>query len=90
MLWMSQKIRVLTRAQTHYCKKAKKTKASDDWEQYKRLRNLVTLEMRRSKLQYFEGVNMEANKNPRKAWKELNRLLGDGKTKRSIFHRRLE
>ena len=48
----------------YHCTKAKRTKETKDWEQYRRLRNLVTIEMRRSKLQYFEAVSEKAAKNP--------------------------
>ena len=33
-------------------------------------------------MKFFEDVSKEAMKNPRKAWKELNRLLGRGKRKK--------
>ncbi len=34
--------------------------------------------MRKAKLKYFEGISDKAMNNPRKVWKELNRLLGKG------------
>ena len=33
-------------------------------------------------MKFFEDVSKEAMKNSRKAWKELNRLLGRGKGKK--------
>ena len=63
--WISQEIRLLMRAGNYHCTKAKKTKKSKGWEQYKRLRNLVTLEMRRSKLQYSEELDRSGWKLPK-------------------------
>ena len=80
--WISQDIRVLMRARNYYCKKAKRSKLEEDWVQYRSLRNLVTKRLRKEKLRFFEDVSKEAMKNPRKAWKELNRLVERGKGKK--------
>ena len=53
------------------------------WEQYKRLRNQVTRRLRKEKLHYFEGLIEQLARNPRKTWKEINRLFGS-KYKRGI------
>ena len=47
-----------------------------DWEQYKRLRNQVTQRLRKEKLHLFEGLIKQSARNPRKTWKEVNRLFG--------------
>ena len=36
--------------------------------------------MKKEKLMFLEDVSEATKKNPRKAWKELNRLLGRGKS----------
>ena len=46
---------------------------------FKNLRNMVTKEMTTAKLRYFERVSNEAKRNPKKVWKELDRLLGNVK-----------
>ena len=66
------------RARSYYCTKAKKSKKVEDWDKYKRLRNHVTQRLRKAKLQYFEGLSEQSGRNPRKAWKEVSRLLGSG------------
>ena len=45
------------RACNYHCKKAKRTKIGTDWEQYKKLRKLVIMKMKKAKLQYFEKIN---------------------------------
>ena len=77
--WISPRIRMLMKERIRLCKKAKKTKQAEDWEHYRNLRNTVTTEMRKAKLQFFERVSKEAKTNPRKAWKEISRLLGSGR-----------
>ena len=76
--WISHEIRALMRARSYYCTKAKKSKKVEDWDKYKRLRNHVTQRLRKAKLQYFEGLSEQSGRNPRKAWKEVSRLLGSG------------
>ena len=53
----------LMRAHNYHCTKAKRTKDTD-WEKYKKLRNLVTMKMKKAKLQYFEIINGMAGRNP--------------------------
>ena len=55
---------------------AKKSGKVEDWEQYKRLRNQVKQRLRKEKLHYFEGFIEQSARNPRKTWKEVNRLFG--------------
>ena len=77
--WINHDIRALMRARSYYAtkaRKARKSKEAEDWEQYRRIRNLVTHKIRKAKLQYFEGLSEQSKKNPRKAWKEVNRVLG--------------
>ena len=79
--WISHDIRVLMRARNYYCKKARRSKREEDWMQYRCLRHLVTQKLRKEKLKFFEDVSEKTMRNPRMAWKELNRLLGRGKRK---------
>ena len=76
--WIGKEVRKLMKARTYYCTKAKKSKKVEDWEQYRRLRNRVTWELKKAKLQYFDDLSHQASGNPKKLWKELNRVLGRG------------
>ena len=75
--WITRELRVLMRTRNYHCKKAKKTGSEEDWKHYKELRNKVTLELRKAKLQYFRALSesQSANKT-KKTWTEINRLLG--------------
>ena len=70
--WIGKEVRKLMKARTYYCTKAKKSKKVEDWEQYRRLRNRVTWELKKAKLQYFDDLSHQASGNPKKLWKELN------------------
>ena len=76
--WVSPEIRLLMKQRVFQLKRAKRAKQTEDWECYKKLRNTVTKEMRKAKLQFFERVSGDARSNPSKAWRELGRLLGGG------------
>ena len=60
------------RARNNCCAMAKKSKKVDDWMKYRRLRNQVVCEMKKSKSQYFEKMSGLSSK---KAWRELNQVL---------------
>ena len=74
--WITSDIRALMRARNYFGTKAKKSKRAEDWEHFKKLRNHVTWCQRRAKRHYFEDLSVQSAGNPRKAWKEINRLLG--------------
>jgi len=74
--WITQEVRAMMRARSYFCTKAKRGRKVEDWEQYKRLRNRVTQTLKKEKLRYFESLIEQSAKNPKKAWKEVNRLLG--------------
>ena len=76
--WITSDIRALMRARNYFRTKAKKSKRAEDWEHFKKLRNHVTWCQRRAKRHYFEDLSVQSAGNPRKAWKEINRLLGTG------------
>ena len=76
--WIGRSVRKLMRARNYYCTKAKKSRNQDDWKQYRKLRNLVTWELKKAKTQFFERMSDHSFRNPRKMWKELNRVLGRG------------
>ena len=64
------------RTRNYFGTKAKKSKKTEDWVQFKRLRNHVTWCLRIAKRSYFEDLSVRSLGNPRKVWKEINRLLG--------------
>ena len=64
------------RARSYFSTKAKKSRKVEDWEKYKKVRNLVTQRIRKAKIQFFEKLSEQSKGNPKKAWREVNRLLG--------------
>ena len=76
--WIGSDVRALMRARNYYCTKAKKSNNVDDWNLYRKLRNRITREVKRAEIQYFEKLSEQSSGNPRKMWKELNRVLGRG------------
>ena len=55
--------------------KAIRTKSEDDWKSYKKLRNEVTLLMRKDKENYFKTQTSNSNKDPKGIWSTLKKLL---------------
>ena len=75
--WITRELRVLMRTRNYHCKKAKKTGSEEDWKHYKELRNKVTLELKKAKLQYFWALSESQSSNKtKKTWTEINRLMG--------------
>ena len=74
--WITHGVRALMRARSYFSTKAKKSRKVEDWEKYKSVRNLVTQSIRKAKIQYFEELSEQSKGNPKKAWREVNRLLG--------------
>ena len=59
-------------------------KKTEDWDNFRRLRNQVTWCIRKAKQQHFQRLSNQAVGNPRKVWRELNSFLRNGR-KRSIL-----
>ena len=71
--WIGNDVRRLMRARNYHCTKARKSKRAEDWMQYRKLRNLVTRELKKAKLKFLKMCPGQSTK---KVWKELNRVLG--------------
>ena len=74
--WISREIHAMMRARSYSFNKTKKSRKVEDWEKFKKVRNQLTNCLRKAKLDYFEEMSKHSAKNPRKAWKEVDRLLG--------------
>ena len=68
--WIGNDVRRLMRARNYHRTKARNSKRAEDWMQYRKLRNLVTWELKKAKLEYL------SRQSTKKVWKELNRVLG--------------
>ena len=82
--WVTRDIVSLMYTRDFYHKKANHDKSSLFWTQYKKYRNKVTREIRKSKQIYFEQICEELRHDGRKLWKNIN-LVFPSKTKSSIL-----
>ena len=56
-----------------------KTKNQCDWKCFRNLRKKVKKELKVSKVLYFDQICHDAAHQPRKMWKEINKVLGRGR-----------
>ena len=63
-----------------------KEKVNDDklWNDYRRIRNLVTANIVRSKKEYFENVTPKIKTDSKQTWKELRRVMGNKKNNNHV------
>lgn len=66
------------RVRNYYGTKAKNGKRPEDWEMYQRLRNEVTSMVRQARVNVFEKLSAGVARNPRKMWREMNKIIGHG------------
>ena len=62
----------------HFQNLALRTNNEFHWSSYKRLRNVVTLKLRKEKQRYFNEQLRETKGDSRGTWKNLKQLLGNG------------
>ena len=67
----------------YYKKKHRYTKSENDWQEYKKLRNVVNIENARTKTDYFRQKLGEANND---IWKIFNSTLGK-RSKTTTIHK---
>ena len=83
--WMNSKILSLMKQRDKVKLKASKTKNDDDlWKLYRRMKNKVTTEIRKSKRRYIcDKLSGDTNRN--QSWKILKSLMGQCKSSNSTF-----
>ena len=57
-------------------RKAIISKLETDWDNYRKIRNDTTIQMRQAKQEYFSNKIKNESQNPKSAWKTINSLLG--------------
>ena len=73
--WINDEIRATMLERDHMKQKAKQTKNSCTWEDYKRLRNKVTQSISRAKSDYYKNLISENSNNPSKLWSIIKSLV---------------
>ena len=74
MPWITPEIKNLMQERGHFHKKAIKTNKEIHWSSYKRLRNAVTLKLRKEKSRYY-STRLSEDQNSKEMWKTLNKIL---------------
>ena len=74
--WLTTEIRKLMKERDNLHKLALKTNSELYWSSFKRMRNAVTLKLRREKEHYYDNQFQENELNPKGTWKNFKRSLG--------------
>ena len=73
--WLNKSIKVIMRRRDFLLKKARKTKNSEDWTNYRSCRNKVTDSIRKAKASYNHRLIKECGNDHKAFWKTMKRIL---------------
>ena len=73
--WLTREVKQLMNERDHFHNLALRTNNELHWSSYKRLRNVVTLRLRKEKQRYFNEQLRETKGDSRETWKNLKQLL---------------
>ena len=76
--WLTREVKQLMNERDHFHNLALRTNNVLHWSSYQRLRNVVTLKLRKEKQRYFNEQLRETKGDSRGTWKNLKQLLGNG------------
>ena len=76
--WLTREVKQLMNERDHFHDLALRTNNELHWSSYKRLRNVVTLKLRKEKQRYFNDQLRETKRDSRGTWRNLKQLLGNG------------
>ena len=76
--WLTYEVKQLMNERDHFHNLALRTNNELHWSSYKRLRNVVTLKLRKEKQSYFNEQLRETKGDSQGTWKNLKQLLGNG------------
>ena len=74
--WVNLEIVKLIYERNHIKKRAVKTKSEHLWQKLKKLRNKITLLIRKRRKEYYEEKLRECGKDSKKMWKCINKITG--------------
>ena len=74
--WIASPIKEFINTRDKLKRKAIITNLECDWENYKRIRNRVNIELKNAKKEYYSTRIADDGNNPKKAWKTINNLFG--------------
>ena len=73
--WMSYDTIKLMYRRDHVKQKAVKFKCQTKWNEYRKLRNQVTMQIRTEKNNYYLQQSKQCDNNPKNVWKFLNKVI---------------
>ena len=73
--WLSSEIKKLMNNRDKMLRKFRKTNDNNHWDEYKRLRNSSTAELRKAKSDYHQSLLTENRNNPRKFWQAIKSIF---------------
>ena len=73
--WLTSRVKKLARDRDYLKSKAVRTDSISCWDEYKRARNRVNMEIRNAKRKFFQNSITESKGNTKAAWKVINRFL---------------
>ena len=73
--WLTSEIKGKIKERDYYLKKARKSKSEIDWSTYRRMRNSVTMMIRKSKANYHRSLFKESVKSPKDFWSKIKKLF---------------
>ncbi|PFX11729.1 putative RNA-directed DNA polymerase from transposon X-element [Stylophora pistillata] len=76
--WLTREVKHLINERDRFHNLALRSNNELHWSSYKRLRNVVTLKLRKEKERYYNELFQETRGDSRGTWKNLKRLLGNG------------
>ena len=76
--WLTREVKQLMNERNHFHNQALRTNSERHWSSYKRLRNVVTLKLRKEKQRYYNELLRETKGDSHGTWKNLKQLLRNG------------
>ena len=74
--WMTDQIRALITQRNFHHKKAKKSGSSYDWQEYRSLRNRITVTIKETKRAYYSNLIQENKNHSSKLWSAIKSAIG--------------
>ena len=84
MPWMSAELKKLINEKHKMKARANKSSNPNDWEQFKKLRNLINNRLKEAKATYYKSQIKSNAENPRAVWKIINQLMNRNETSNVI------
>ena len=72
-LWLTRDLKQMIHERDHQLRKAKQTNKSEDWSNYRRLRNRTTYAIRKAKTNYERSIFLENDLNPKNFWRQIKK-----------------